>query len=54
MGYLGKLEDGGQATVDELIEVNLGTDEEPRPTYISALLSVVERDTMCVARRVTV
>lgn len=28
-----ELEDGGQATVDELVEVNLDTDQEPRPTY---------------------
>ncbi|KAA0062740.1 uncharacterized protein E5676_scaffold523G00210 [Cucumis melo var. makuwa] len=27
------LEDGGQSTVDELKEVNLGTIEEPRPEY---------------------
>ncbi|TYJ99655.1 uncharacterized protein E5676_scaffold562G00360 [Cucumis melo var. makuwa] len=32
------LEDGGQSTVDELKEVNLGTIEEPRPTFISASL----------------
>ncbi|XP_057246772.1 uncharacterized protein LOC130589519 [Beta vulgaris subsp. vulgaris] len=28
------LEDGGQATVDELKELNLGTQEEPRPVYV--------------------
>ena len=33
------LEDGGQSTVDELKEVNLGTTEDPRPTFISAQLS---------------
>jgi len=33
------LEDGVQATVDELKEINLGTTEEPRPTFISALLT---------------
>ncbi|XP_038904278.1 uncharacterized protein LOC120090632 [Benincasa hispida] len=33
------LEDGGQSTVYELKEVNLGTVEEPRPTFISASLS---------------
>lgn len=27
-----QLEDGGQATIDNLIEINLGTDEGPRPT----------------------
>ncbi|TYK22678.1 uncharacterized protein E5676_scaffold195G001240 [Cucumis melo var. makuwa] len=36
------LEDGGQSTVDELKEVNLGTIEEPRPTFISASLSSEE------------
>ena len=30
---------GGQSTIDELKEVNLGTIEEPRPTFISAQLS---------------
>lgn len=25
------LEEGGQATQDDLLEINLGTDEEPRP-----------------------
>ena len=33
------LEDGVQATVDELKEINLGTTEEPWPTFISALLT---------------
>ncbi|PKU68993.1 hypothetical protein MA16_Dca002261 [Dendrobium catenatum] len=34
-----ELEDGGQAaTMDELKEVNLGTEEDPRPTFISSLL----------------
>uniref|UniRef100_A0A803MBC6 RNase H type-1 domain-containing protein n=1 Tax=Chenopodium quinoa TaxID=63459 RepID=A0A803MBC6_CHEQI len=36
------LEDGGQATVDELKELNLGTREDPRPIYISALLTQAE------------
>ncbi|KAA0032588.1 uncharacterized protein E6C27_scaffold43053G00550 [Cucumis melo var. makuwa] len=36
------LEDGGQSIVDELKEVNLGTIEEPRPTFISASLSSEE------------
>ncbi|TYK21493.1 uncharacterized protein E5676_scaffold305G00300 [Cucumis melo var. makuwa] len=38
------LEDGGQSTVDELKEVNLGTIEEPRPTFISASFSSEEED----------
>ena len=28
------IEDGGQAIVDELKELNLGTDKEPRPIYV--------------------
>ena len=32
------MEDGGQAIVDELKKINLGTTKEPRPTFISALL----------------
>ncbi|XP_008237555.1 PREDICTED: uncharacterized protein LOC103336290 [Prunus mume] len=32
------LEDGGQVTVDELKELNLGTNKDPRPIYVSALL----------------
>ena len=38
------LEDGGQSTVDELKEVNLGTIEEPHRTFISASLSNEEKD----------
>ena len=33
---------GGQATVDELKELNLGTNENPRPIYVSMLLSPFE------------
>jgi len=36
------LEDGGQATVNELKELNLGTLEEPRPIYVSSLLTSEE------------
>ena len=36
------IEDGGQATVDELRELNLGTSEEPRPIYVSSLLTPEE------------
>ena len=32
-------EDGGQAIVDELKELNLGTNEDLRPIYVSMLLS---------------
>ena len=38
------LEDGVQATVDELKEINLGTIEEPRPTFISVLLTPEEEE----------
>ena len=38
------LEDGIQATVDELKEINLGTTEEPRPTFICALLTPEEEE----------
>ena len=38
------LEDGVQATVDELKEINLGTTKEPRPTFISALLTPEEEE----------
>ncbi|XP_071939172.1 uncharacterized protein [Coffea arabica] len=34
-----ELEEGVKATVDDLKEINLGTSEDPRPIYISALLS---------------
>lgn len=36
-----KLEDGGQVIVNDLLKVNLGTDED-RPTFISACLSAEE------------
>ena len=38
------LEDGGQAIVDELKKINLGTTKEPRPTFISALLTPEEEE----------
>lgn len=34
-----KLENGGQATVDELVEIELGEEGDHKPTFISALLS---------------
>ena len=37
-----QIEDGGQATVDELREINLGTDDEPKPIFVSALLTLEE------------
>ncbi|GAA0144483.1 hypothetical protein LIER_04916 [Lithospermum erythrorhizon] len=36
------LEEYINATVDELKEINLGTTEDPRPTYVSALLTPEE------------
>ncbi|XP_020082008.1 uncharacterized protein LOC109705667 [Ananas comosus] len=41
-----ELEDGGQATVDKLIEINLGNEEDRRPTYISALLPEEDQDVL--------
>ncbi|XP_070049181.1 uncharacterized protein [Nicotiana tomentosiformis] len=40
-----ELEEGVKATIDALKEVNFGTDEKPRPTYLSALLEVDEEST---------
>ncbi|KAM1027503.1 hypothetical protein ACFX2A_041255 [Malus domestica] len=37
-----QLEDGGQSTVDDLKELNLGTKEEQKPIFVSALLSADE------------
>ncbi|KAM2248686.1 hypothetical protein ACFXTI_003428 [Malus domestica] len=39
-----QLEDGGQATVDDLKELNLGTKEEQKPIFVSALLRTDEID----------
>ena len=36
------IEDEGQATIDEFKELNLRTDEEPRPIYVSSLLTPEE------------
>jgi len=36
------LEDGGQATIDKLKELNLGTNEDPHPIYVSAMLTPEE------------
>ncbi|XP_070039572.1 uncharacterized protein [Nicotiana tomentosiformis] len=40
-----ELEEGVKATIDALKEVNLGTNEEPRPTYLSALLAIDDENT---------
>jgi len=38
------LEDGGQATVDELKELNLRFVKEPRPVYMSVMLMPKEEE----------
>lgn len=38
-----ELKDGGQATVDDLIEINLGLEDGFRPIFISARLSSEEQ-----------
>lgn len=38
------LEDGGQATTDELEEIRFGTIEEPWPTFIGALFTPKEEE----------
>ncbi|XP_049394584.1 uncharacterized protein LOC125858841 [Solanum stenotomum] len=40
-----ELEEGVKTTIDPLKEVNIGTDEDPRPTYLSAFLEVDEEIT---------
>ncbi|XP_070057676.1 uncharacterized protein [Nicotiana tomentosiformis] len=40
-----ELEEGVKAMIDALKEVNIGTDEEPRPTYLSVLLEIDEEST---------
>ena len=37
-----KMGGGGQVNADELKEINLGTDKEPRPIYVSSLLTLEE------------
>jgi hypothetical protein len=39
-----QLEDGGQPTIDELVEMNLGTEDDPRPIFVSAMLTEEERE----------
>jgi hypothetical protein len=39
-----QLEDGVQLTIDELVEINLGTKDDPRPTFVSASLTPEERE----------
>ena len=35
-------EEGVKITIDPLKKVNLGTDEDPKPTYLSAFLEIYE------------
>ncbi|KAH7847700.1 hypothetical protein Vadar_029231 [Vaccinium darrowii] len=49
-----QLEDGGQPTVDDLKELNLGTLDEPRPIFVSALLSPEEEKAHEEANPITV
>lgn len=37
-----KLKEGVKATIDELKEINLGDTENPRPVFISAMLTTEE------------
>jgi hypothetical protein len=39
-----QLEDGDQLTIDELVEINLGTEDDPRPTFVSATLTLEEHE----------
>jgi hypothetical protein len=39
-----QLEDGVQLTIDELVEINLGAEDDPRPTFVSASLTPEERE----------
>ena len=39
---LSELEEGVKITIDPLKEVNIGTDEDPKPTYLSAFLEIDE------------
>jgi hypothetical protein len=39
-----QLEDGVQLTIDELLEINLGTEDDPRPTFVSVRLTPKERE----------
>ena len=33
------MEDGGQATIDELREINLGIADDPKPIFVSTILN---------------
>jgi hypothetical protein len=39
-----QLEDGVQLTIDELVKINLGTEDDPRPTFVSTSQTPEERE----------
>ena len=39
-----ELEDGGQATIDELMEINLGSEDDSKATFFSAQLTQEEKE----------
>lgn len=49
---LGQREDGAHAIVDDLIEINLGAEQDLRPTFINFLLSLEEGAILEVPQRV--
>ena len=38
-----QLEDGGQCTIYELVDINLGTEDDTHPTFVSASLTTRAR-----------
>ena len=44
-------EEGVKITIDPLKEVNLGTDEDPRPTYLSVFLEIHEETLLGVIKK---
>ncbi|KAG9458135.1 hypothetical protein H6P81_002643 [Aristolochia fimbriata] len=47
-------EEGGEATINELKKVNLGTEEDPRPTFLSASLSMSGLDPTIAVHKLAV
>ncbi|XP_039118805.1 uncharacterized protein LOC120254858 [Dioscorea cayenensis subsp. rotundata] len=39
-----KLEDGGKATIDELVDINLGSEDDPKHTFLSGQLTQEEKE----------
>ena len=46
-----ELEEGVKTIIDPLKEVNLGTDEDPRPTYLSVFLEIHEETSLGVIKK---